>query len=157
MDLSATLKIFDLETADLPMIGLGALMVLLLINLLKGSLFKPYLSLLEAREAATGGAEHAAEATLKEARAKNEEYGAKLMAARVAAMQKKLAQVSEARVQGAKIIESAEADGQEIVRKVRWDLAQQVDSLRASTFKDADVMAASIATKLQAGKESQVQ
>ena len=157
MDLSATLKIFDLVPGDLPMIGLGALMVLVLIGLLNNSLFKPYLSLLEAREAATAGAEHAAEATLKEARAKNEEYGAKLMAARVAAMQKKLARVSDARTQAAKLVESAEADGQEIVRKVRWDLAQQVDSLRSSTFKDADAMAVSIASKLQAGKESRIQ
>lgn len=154
MDLSATLKIFDLEPNDLPMIALGAVMVLVLINLLKGSLFKPYLALIEAREAATSGAQNAAEATLKEARAKNDEYSSKLMSGRVAAMQKKLARVSEARAQAAKVVESAESEAQEIVRKVRWDLGQQVDSLRATSFKEAEAMAATISAKLQAGNGS---
>ncbi len=143
------LKNFDLNLLDAQMIAVCAVLFVVLWKTLGKVLFGPYLTLVEARERATVGASDTAQAELAKAKAISEDYEQKLMTARVAAMEKKLAAVSKAKSEADSIVEKAEDNAQELVRSVRWEMAKKVDELRTKAFGEVDALSDMIVNRVK--------
>lgn len=131
------------------MIAVSAVLFVVLWKTLGKVLFAPYLELVEAREAATVGAEDAAKSDHQRALDVTAQYEEQLMAARVAAMEKKLAALTIARSEASAIVEKAEGDSQELLRSVRWEMAKKLDELRSKAFGDIDALADMIVQRVK--------
>lgn len=139
--MEATLKLLDLVPFDVVMIVSCALLFLVFWLVMEKCFFIPYLSLLEAREKATLGAEESAESGMKKVENLKADYESKLMQVRVLAIERKIATLENAKREAAQMLEKAEGDAQEQVRTVRWDLANKMTQLR----QQAQLQVASVA------------
>ncbi|MBN8548543.1 MAG: hypothetical protein J0M12_04430 [Deltaproteobacteria bacterium] len=147
--MESILKNFDLVPFDVVMIVVSAVLFVILWKTLGQALFAPYMSLLEAREAATVGAEDTAKSDLERAEALTAQYEEQLMAARVAAMEKKLAAINKAKAEASGIVEKSEGAAQELLRSVRWEMAKKLDELRGQAFGDTDKLADMIVERVK--------
>jgi F0F1-type ATP synthase membrane subunit b/b' len=143
------LKNFDLVPFDVVMIAVCAILFVVLWKTLGKVLFAPYLELVEAREAATVGAEDGAKSDQARAQAITEEYEGKLMAARVAAMEKKLAAITKAKSEADSLVGKAEDGAQEMMRTIRWEMAKKMDEMRSKAFSDIDGLADMIVERVK--------
>lgn len=147
--MESLLKNFDLVPMDALMIAVCAVLFVVFYKTLGKVLFAPYLELIEAREAATVGAEDAAKADQQRAVEVTAQYEEQLMAARVAAMEKKIAALTTARKEASTIVEKAEGAAQELVRSVRWEMAKKLDELRGKAISDVDALADMIVQRVK--------
>ena len=147
--MESLLKNFDLVPFDVAMIMVSAVLFVVLWKTLGQFLFAPYLELVEAREAATVGAEDTAKADRERAQVITEQYEEQLMATRVAAMEKKLAALTKAKAEAAGIVEKSEDASQELLRSVRWEMAKKLDELRGQAFGDIDKLADMIVERVK--------
>ena len=147
--MESLLKNFDLVPFDVVMIVVSAVLFVVLWKTLGQVLFAPYLQLVEAREAATVGAEDTAKANHERAEALTAQYEEQLMAARVAAMEKKLSALAKAKAEAAAVVEKSEGAGQELLRSVRWEMAKKLDELRGQAFGETDKLADMIVERVK--------
>lgn len=141
MDWNSLLKTFNLTPLDAQMIPFGIVFFVAFWQVLKALLWKPYLALIEAREQATVGSENLAIKLTQDAAQAQARYEDEVLRARVAAMEKKLQLLSEAKKGADQITEKAEAEAQEQIRNARWETAHAVDKIRADLPKEAEKLA----------------
>ena len=143
------LKTFDLVPFDVPMIVIGGLAFVIFYVLMKGSVFEPFLALVEAREAATEGATASASADLKAAAALEHEFEEKILEAREAALNEKSKKLEAARKDASAILAEAESKAQNILKDEREKLQTNIESLRAETMGRAQDLVNVIVSKLE--------
>jgi len=148
---------FDLTLLDGQMILVCAVLFVIFINLAKRTLFGPLLDLIDAREAATDGAETEALAIHKKAADLNHDYERQLVAARVAAVTAKLEVVARAKDRAAQIIGQAEQAAQVELTAAQNSLESLRAKLQADSAQDADAMAQAIVQKILTPSERVVQ
>ncbi|MBX7142947.1 MAG: hypothetical protein K1X79_00700 [Oligoflexia bacterium] len=139
--MESLLKNFDLVPLDALMILVSAVLFVILWRTLAQVLFNPYIRLIEARERATVGATEGAQSDRQKAEAVTQQYEQQLLNARIAAMQGKLAVVDNAKAQAAQVIEKAEGQAQEDVRSVRWQIANQRESIKTKSLSQVQTLA----------------
>ena len=142
------LKNFDLVPFDVLMIGVGAALFVVLWRVLARVFFIPYLTLVEAREQATSGADLAAGDMRKRAEQIRRNYENRITAARVEAVKEKLDAVQAAKREAARILDKAEGQAQETLRSARWDMGRKIGELRTEILREADRIAGQIVDKL---------
>jgi len=149
------LKFLSLDPRDALMIPVGTVLFFLLWKTLERKLFRPFLALIEAREAATSGAVETAQAKRVEAQEKSASYDRQLTEARISAMRGKLSALSAAKTEAAKIVEQAEGQAQQVLSEGRAAVTRDVQSLRAETLGSVDSLSQMIVERItQAGQGS---
>lgn len=148
--LAEILQVFDLDPYDLPMVVLGMALFTVLWRVLDRGLFKPYIALLDAREALTDGAESTATETIEKAESIKAEFDAKVLEARTASMQERFERVGSANSQATKVVEEATEKSQQKIADARSERESQFESLRQSVLKDAEKMASDVVSKVGA-------
>jgi F-type H+-transporting ATPase subunit b len=143
------LKNFDVVPFDVVMIIASAALFVVLYRTMGKFVFGPYLDLIESRERATIGAEGAAATEREQAQTIEKEYQDRLMAARVSAMEKKIANLNSAKAEADAVVEKAEGSAQELLRSVRWEMARQIDETRNKTHADVDSLAEMIVERVK--------
>lgn len=146
--MDAILKTFSLEFIDLPMILVGAILFYTFWKAATKLFFNDFISLFEARDAATTGAEQTAVDMLETAQRINNELDSQVFEARMLALEKKNQIVAKAKAQANNIIEEAEGKAQETLRSVKWGLMQNIDQLRAETLKEAESLSDLVVEKI---------
>jgi len=143
------LRNFDLVPFDLAMIAVGAVLFVGLWQVLKVALFQPYLSLIEAREAATVGAEARARANDEKAANLLKDYEDKLMEERVAALKVKTEALIKAKAEAVRIIKHAEGEAQLHLEKVRQEIVKELATLEQSRAVQAEALGVMMADKVK--------
>ena len=139
-----------LQKTDLVMIVVGAILFVALVIALNAVLFKPFLQLLEAREAATSGAVAGALSIVDQTKRLRAQYDEHVQQARVRAMQQKNETLLLAKAEAAKIVEKADLESQELVRNARWANAQKAEKVRAEIKTHVDTLAQTLITRIEA-------
>lgn len=140
---------FDLSLIDIPMIFLGALLFLIVWQALERTLFRPYLKLIQVREAATIGADSEAQSIRDEAREKNEAYEQAINIARIEAVKGRLSKVGSAQKSADALIESAARAAQGELQKSREELNATIAAAKSDAGKEVESMAALIIEKVK--------
>jgi F0F1-type ATP synthase membrane subunit b/b' len=140
---------FDLQMIDVFMIFASAILFIGFWQLVSNRVFNPFLRLIAAREAATVGALLAADKIEHQALELHRSTEARILEARIAAMELKLAELNRAKQAAATIIEKAEHVAQESVRQVRWDLMTNLDANRKDVMREAEILAESLIAKIE--------
>lgn len=135
------LRNFDLVPFDLVMIGVGAVLFVTLWQALQAVLFKPYLSLVEAREAATSGTETRARLDEEKAASLLRDYEEKLTGERIAALRVKLDSVSKAKAEAARLVERAEGEARMRLEKTRQEISREAMELQRSSLLQVEAIA----------------
>lgn len=144
-------KTFSLSDTDIVMILVCSFLFIMLWAALEKVLFAPFLSLVEAREGATVGAEERAVSYKTQAQELRIKYESLIYAARVEAMERKLTRISQAKTEASRIIERAEDEAQEALRKVRWDLVTNMKTIRAEALREAETLSGALLKRLGGG------
>jgi len=152
--MESVLKLFALTVQDVQMIPWGALFFVVLWQALSRILFKPYLALIEAREAATSGAVETSRDKLAKAAELRSAYAERLNGARVDAMKGKIEKVAAAKKEGAQVVEKAELAAQDALKQGRADIARDARTLKDQSLRDADALAEMIIEKIKTGAGS---
>lgn len=145
------LKTFDLVPFDLLMIGIGATLFVIYWKALSKVLFDPFMKLLESREASTEGAVDEAAEIKNRAAALSNTYNEKISAVRITSMEERLKKTGEARKKAQEIIDKAEGHAQEQVRKVRWEIQQNISTLREDALKNSESLASLVVSRIEEG------
>ena len=154
--MDAALKLFDLTKHDLAMIPWGAFFFVVLWVLLAKFLFKPYLTLVEARENATSGAVESSREKIAKADELRASYEDRLGAERVAAMKQKLEVVANAKRSATEILERAESTAQKSLKDGRAAIARESAALRDASLRDTDGLADMVISKVTSGTSAGV-
>ena len=147
------LKTLDLVPFDLVMIAACVPLVILLWKSMERYLFAPYLAVVEAREQLTSGAIESAAQSVARAHELEVQYQNVISAARVSAVKEKSERLLRAKAEAAHVVSKAEDEAQEHLRSVRWELAQKIESLKSSAFKESDVIAGALFQKITAPQQ----
>lgn len=138
--MEALLQFFDLKPLDVPMIGVGVVLFLAYLSLIRKTLFEPYLALFEARERATKGAVQDAGQLHAEAEQLLKKYEQQTGDVRVAAMQRKLEKLQAAKKEAGRVESEAAAAAQEILGRSRRENAERAAALRKELSSDIDAL-----------------
>lgn len=133
------------------MIPVGALFFVVLWWIMGRFVFKPYLALIEAREAATTGAVDTSRETLARAAEIRASYDQKLGAARIDAVKQKLVAVAEAKKHAATVTENAERQAQAALKDGRGEISRDIEGVRTQSLRDADSLSNMIVDKITSG------
>ncbi|MCB0310956.1 MAG: ATP synthase F0 subunit B [Bdellovibrionales bacterium] len=142
------LKTFDLTTLDALMILSSCVLFFILWSFLDRFVFSPYLKLIEARESVTTGAKQEAAEMAKRAGNLDRQYEELMTAERVRLMEVKLAALSQAKLEGAQILKSAESEAQRLTLEARESLEKLYTSIKADVPKQAEDLADEISQKI---------
>ena len=143
------LKLFDLVPRDVPMILICAILFVALWKVLGRVLFDPYLNLIEAREAATQGAQGLSHDKLKQADTLLEEYNSKLSDHRQRLIQDKLSKTLAAKAEADKLIHKTEDEARAKLSATKEEIKQQEIRARQDLNQQAAALAEIIVRKLK--------
>lgn len=149
--MESLLKLFSLTPQDVQMIPVGALFFVVLWWLLARVVFKPYLALIEAREAATTGAVDTSREILARAAEIRASCGQRLGAERLDAVKRKLVAIGEAKKNATAVTEEAERQAQATLKQGRVEIARDIEAVRSESMRDADALADMIVEKVTSG------
>lgn len=142
------LKTFDLVPIDLAMILTGAVLFVVLWQLLGPLVFKPFLALIEAREAATLGAGDQARRDLAESERVTNHYRAMIDDARAEATRAKLVVVDRAKTEADQIVATAEKEARERIELARAETEKHAEALSRNLDADVDTLAQDLVARL---------
>ena len=145
------LQTFDLELKDAQMILVGIALFWIYYKVTSTLLFTPLLRLVEAREAATEGAQEGASRLEAEAARVEQEYEESLLEGRQAAVTAKLAALAKVSKEASTIVADAEAAGNRLLESERESLTQLEERLRSELESDVESLAEGLVGKLLSG------
>ena len=123
-------------------------LILLMIWVLNRTLFRPINNVLEAREAAKGGAGGAAGAILSEVEAKNAQYTEALLDARSEGYSLIEKEQAEAAANRERVLSEAKSAAAAKLEAGRSDISKQTAEARTSIAQNAEAMAEQISTAI---------
>lgn len=147
--IESILKTFDLTLLDGAMVVLVVPCFIVFWKVMERYVFLPYLHLLEAREAATTGAQAEAQQESERARSFLDEYEEKLTETRIEAMKSKLSLLQSAKSEASKIIDQAEGEARKHVQNARHEAAQHIAQLKSAATREAEMLSQLIADKIR--------
>ena len=136
------------------MINLNWTMVMQIINflvlmiVLNKLLFQPILNIIDERKAATEGKEADAKNMEQESESIVNKYNEKIKQAKIDATSKKQEIKGLGSKEEEKIISAARQEGEEVVNKIKDEIAKEVESARQNLTEQAKQMSEMIFTKL---------
>ncbi len=148
MTVESILKTFDLTQLDVLMIPIGVILFVAFWKILTKSFLIPYMGLIEAREKATTGVDAAAKEQIEKSERIKIEYEQKIFDVRVEAMSNRNQVVSAAKAEAQKIVEKSEAQAQEHLRSVRWEIAKKLQNIKENLNQEADKIVSEIVAKV---------
>lgn len=137
-------------------IAASAGLFILLWVILGNLLFKPYLALLEEREARTVGDERRASEGQREAQRLQGEVNEELRQAALQGIKIRDSHVAEAKQEAAEITEQAAGRAAEAVAEARAEIERQVAAAREQIGQDAEQVAGVMLERLLSGSATQV-
>lgn len=143
------LKTFDLTVLDLQMIIVWALVFVVLWRSLSRFFVRPYLKLVEAREAATVAARETAAELNKAADELKEEYDRRLSAERARFQQHKQEALDRAKAEADSIVETAERESRHYRDTFRTELKSGLEELKVQSAAQIGAIAALLVEKLR--------
>lgn len=146
-DMEQFLENFSLIPRDIVAIPLMALVFAVFWRLFGSIVISRYLALYEARERASVGAKSGADDNFETAARLNEEFEKKLAAERVEISQRLESRLQSARLEAARIVESAEAEAATLIESTRNNIVDEQVRLAAVIETDADALANSISER----------
>ena len=129
------------------MILAGIVLFTLLLKSLRNFVFLPYLALIEAREAATIGAEETAGNNQDQADIVLRDYRNQINEERASSMKTRAMLLSRTKADAEKIIENAEVEARQIARRVRSEIAEKTTAMRKISFQEAEKISRAMAQK----------
>jgi F-type H+-transporting ATPase subunit b len=147
--MEAFLKNFDLVPQDLRMILLGAVLFVVLWKLLQAVLFAPYIKLLEAREAASTGAQATAQRNNADAQETLAKYNEELTAARVAFMGARNEAIERAREQADQIVGKAEHEVRQTIEAAHKEVSRDLEAVAEVVQREAEQLGNTMANQAQ--------
>lgn len=147
------LKNFDLTVLDAQMIVVWGVLFIVFWQIMARVVFQPLITVVEARDAATTGAEEGAHKLTQEAEALKVKAEDKLAEVRVSAMKEKLAELAKARTQAQQLVDEAEKTAQSQIARSRQELSDRLTKLRIELEQEANEMARSIVSKVKSAPE----
>ena len=143
------LKNFDLTVLDAQMILVWGVLFVIFWQLMARTVFRPFITVVEARDAATTGASEGAQKIVQEAEALKLKAEDTIAEVRVNAMKEKLSELAKARAQAQQIVEEAEHKAQAQIAKSRLELSDKLSKLRGELESEANEMAKAIVSKVK--------
>ena len=144
------LKTFDLVPRDVPMIIFGALLFTALWKILEKSFFRPFQSIVEARESATGGASTDASDLRQRAENLRREYQAELSRNRAEAVEAKLELLDGARKEAAETLAKAQSAADRITDSARAEVEKRESELQEKLQNELEEVVELVVKKVQA-------
>ena len=141
------LKNFSLFPRDIVAIPAMALVFAVFWRLFGSTVISRHLALYEAREKASLGAKSGAEENLATAARLNEEFEKKLAVERNEISKRLESKVAAARIEAARIVESAEAEAATLMESTRSNIIEEQVRLAAVIESDAESLANSISER----------
>ncbi len=146
------LKILDITSSDVIMIGASASGFCLLWILLDKWFFTPFVNLHEKREQLTVGAEDVMKQKETEIAEMLEQYEIKTIEARTEAVKEKSASILNAKNESNKLVDAAKHTAQETISKARAEFTDRKSKLKNDSTKEAQVLADQMVSKVLSAK-----
>ena len=145
------LKTFDLTQTDAIMIVVWLFAFVVIWKLLAQYFFLPYLKLIEAREAASSGANDLAQEKNKKADQLQKDYEKRLLEEKVKVLNVRTQQLTAAKREAQTILESAEKEAQAFTAKSRDELKTRMASVTRNVPTEAEALANLLIDKIRKG------
>lgn len=139
----------ELNAMDVRMIPVGGLLFFIFWRLMAEGVFKPYLKLFEAREAATIGSLDAANEIISEAKKLEAEYEDGVFNARKKAVSDKLLKLEEIKKENTAALSEAESKAAEITEQSRKNLEVKISELRSSLDSKVEELSGEVVEKIK--------
>ncbi len=146
---SAVFKTFDLTISDVRMILLFTLVFPVILKSLQNSIFKPFLRLIEAREAATLGAAQMIQDLRQQHDDLRQQLESKLAATRLTALQKKGERLKEVRQQASQKVLAAENSAKATVSAEREKIKLEFQTLQEGLVAQNSSLAEALVEKIR--------
>lgn len=146
---STVFKTFDLTISDVRMILLFTLVFPIILKSLQNSIFKPFLRLIEAREAATLGAAQMIQDLRQQHEDLRQQLESKLAATRLTALQKKGERLKETRQQASQKVLAAENSAKATVSAEREKIKLEFQTLQEGLVAQNSSLAEALVEKIR--------